>query len=272
MKKKLLFILLAGFILTGCGETEKASNTDTKPIITQLEKDEESIKDFFSIYIDCDEIDITLLEEEGKYNVDIIVNREYKDWYECGKAIKDTNLIESLANADYATVDLEKVTLSCYYDGLKVGGMITEDFENIKDNHYYVDGEGNKKTDTNFKNYVSDYKKSCEKYNYKTIYRNPEKYIGKRAYFKGEIVQVLEDNNGNYQLRVNVTKEGEYYTYYTDTVYAYMPKEAFTSGRPLEEDIIVMYGELGDLTSYESVMGATVTIPTIYVKYANLSK
>ena len=82
----------------------------------------------------------------------------------------------------------------------------------------------------------------------------------------------MEDYNGDYRLRVNVTKEGKYYTYYTDTIYVYMSKKAFTSGRPLEDDIIIMYGELGDLTTYETVMGSTVTIPTLYAKYVQLSK
>ena len=281
MKKKILFILLAGIFLTGCSEdtntngTSSNQNNDTKgevETVSQQEKDEQNIKDFFDVHINYDKIDITPLAENGKYNVDIIINLSYEDWYECGNAIKDAKIVENLSEYNYTLVDLEKVTISCYNNGTKVGGVVTEDFENIKDNHYYVDGKSTKKTDKNFKNYVSDYKKSCKKYKYKTIYRNPEKYIGKRAYFKGEIIQVLQDSNGDYQLRVNVTKEGTYYTYYTDTVYAYMPKDAFTSGRPLEDDIIIMYGELGDLTTYETVMGGTVTIPTIYVKYAKLSK
>ena len=36
--------------------------------------------------------------------------------------------------------------------------------------------------------------------------------------------------------------------------------------------LIIMYGELGDLTTYETVMGSTVTIPTLYAKYVQLSK
>lgn len=281
MKTKIIFTFITSIILAGCSvevidendtNTQKQEEKEDTIVISQQEKDEQYIKDFFEEHLEYSKIDITPLEESGKYNVDIIINKKYEDWYECGNFIKENEIVKELAEDNFSKADLEKVSIFCYNNGSKVGGVISTDFENINNNHYYVNAEGTKKTDSDFKNYVSDYKKSCKKYDYKTIYRNPEKYIGKRAYFKGEIIQVMEDYNGDYRLRVNVTKEGNYYTYYTDTIYVYMSKKAFTSGRPLEDDIIIMYGELGDLTTYETVMGSTVTIPTLYAKYVQLSK
>lgn len=113
-----------------------------------------------------------------------------------------------------------------------------------------------------------DYIASCKTYKYKDIARNPDKYEGKKAKFKGKVVQVLE---GDYYtvLRVNVTK-GKY-GIYSDTVYViYTPKSAKES-RILEDDIVTLYGELAGIETYETVMGASVSIPKMYAKYITIN-
>ena len=113
-----------------------------------------------------------------------------------------------------------------------------------------------------------DYLASCKTYKYKDIARNPDKYEGKNAKFKGKVVQVME---GDYYtvLRVNVTK-GKY-GIYSDTVYViYIPKDSKES-RILEDDIVTLYGELGGIETYETVMGASVSIPKMYAKYITIN-
>lgn len=109
---------------------------------------------------------------------------------------------------------------------------------------------------------------SCQSYNYKDIFRNSENYYGKNAKFTGKVIQVIEGSS-LYKVRMNVTIGS--YGYYSDTIMAFIPKSAM-SGRILEDDIITIYGNLGKLYTYDTVLGSTMTIPSIDVLYANLVK
>ena len=60
-------------------------------------------------------------------------------------------------------------------------------------------------------------------------------------------------------MRVNVTKGS--YGIYEDTVYVIYSVDS--SNRVLEDDIVSFYGYYDGLYSYESVMGATITIPSV---------
>lgn len=113
-----------------------------------------------------------------------------------------------------------------------------------------------------------DYIASCKTYKYKDIARNPDKYYGKRAKFKGEVVQVIE-GYFNTTLRVDVTK-GKY-GIYTDTMYVVYTPQSTTENRILEDDIITIYGELAGIETYETVMGAKVSIPRIDAEYITIN-
>lgn len=113
-----------------------------------------------------------------------------------------------------------------------------------------------------------DYIASCKTYKYKDIARNPDKYYGKRAKFKGEVVQVIEGYLST-TLRVDVTK-GKY-GIYTDTMYVVYTPKSSTESRILEDDIITIYGELAGIESYETVMGAKVSIPRIDAEYITIN-
>ena len=101
-------------------------------------------------------------------------------------------------------------------------------------------------------------KANCQKYSFDEIARNPSEYNGKYAVFTGEVIQVME-GYGYDTLRVNITKQGTYSTYWTDTIY--VKNYAKSSTRVLEDDVITMYGQLKGETSYQSVLGSTVTLP-----------
>lgn len=116
------------------------------------------------------------------------------------------------------------------------------------------------------------YKAKCEKYSYSKIARNPGEYKGKYAKFTGEVIQVMQEEYLGfmiYVLRVNVTKKGSYYKYYTDTVYVTYTAKADDS-RILEDDIITMYGTLDGEKTYETVMGSSVTIPMFVAEYIDI--
>lgn len=110
------------------------------------------------------------------------------------------------------------------------------------------------------------YKASCVSYSYDELARNPDSYVGQNIVFRGQVIQVLEDS-GAVTMRVNVT-EGSY-GIWDDTVMAYYEYSEGES-RILEDDIITMYGSFGGLYTYESVLGASITVPLMYVEVVEI--
>ena len=104
-----------------------------------------------------------------------------------------------------------------------------------------------------------EWKESAEEIPYRTLLRYAEDNVGKRVYYRGEVVQVIEDE-GDFQLRVNVTP-GEY-GFWEDTVFL---RHADAPVRILEDDIIAFVGRMNGTLTYESAMGGNVTIPDITV-------
>lgn len=122
----------------------------------------------------------------------------------------------------------------------------------------------------------NDFIKSCSKtYTYKDIARNPNTYIGKRAMFEGEVIQVLESGN-NVILRVNITKEENEFMdsgyLYTDTVYVEYTRKNDNESRILENDIITMYGTLNGTKSYDSVLQSSITVPYFIAEYIDINE
>lgn len=113
-----------------------------------------------------------------------------------------------------------------------------------------------------------EYKEQCESYTYKEIFRNPDDYIGKKMKITGKVIQVI-DNGFQWQLRVNMTKDK--YGYYDDTIYVTISKSNF-NGRILEDDIITFWGLNTGTTTYKTVLGSEMTIPSMAAVYAELVK
>ena len=112
-----------------------------------------------------------------------------------------------------------------------------------------------------------EYRAKCQVYTYDEIARSPEKYEKSLAKFTGEVIQVLRDGD-ELQMRVNVTKDA--YGFYDDTMYVFY---TVTNGvNVLEGDIVTMYGELRGMQEYESVLGAEISIPRIYVQFVDIVK
>ena len=108
----------------------------------------------------------------------------------------------------------------------------------------------------------SGYKQSCERISYDNLARDPDTYEGKRVKFTGEVVQVME---GEYitSFRINISK-------YSDTVYVlYSPDDG--DPRILEDDSVTFYGEYTGLYTYTTVLGASVTIPSVVAKYIDIN-
>jgi RNA polymerase subunit RPABC4/transcription elongation factor Spt4 len=106
-------------------------------------------------------------------------------------------------------------------------------------------------------------KKAAEKPKYKTLFRYSENYEFESVYYKGEVIQVLDDGAGTYTLRINVTK-GEY-GWYEDTVLV-----IYEGKRVIEDDIVEFVATYTGPHTYESVMGGDITIPAFILGDAKL--
>lgn len=101
------------------------------------------------------------------------------------------------------------------------------------------------------------YKNECKEYNYRNVQRSPDEYIGLKAYWFGEVVQVLE--NDSYRISVNCTKNQFSQSGYVcdDTLYVVNKGK----GNFVENDMVKMWGVMNGNQSYTTVLGAKMTIP-----------
>jgi Leucine-rich repeat (LRR) protein len=125
-------------------------------------------------------------------------------------------------------------------------------------------------------------KSSSTRISYDDLFRNNERHVGKLVYFTGEIVQVVEADEGGFlgsileafsdsdrkdeprfQLRVNVTQNAQ--KYWEDTMFL-----IYDGKRLLEGDIIEFVGTVIPLVTYESIFGQRITIPGVSVRQARL--
>lgn len=118
------------------------------------------------------------------------------------------------------------------------------------------------------------YKASCGEIAYEELARNGNKHFGERVKFYGRVVQV-QDNI----MRI-ATRPSAYGTYREDIVYVsflgpipeYDGEGAtgyynYDREKFLEDDMVTFYGEAtGDIT-YTSVLGASITIPSVTARY-----
>ena len=117
---------------------------------------------------------------------------------------------------------------------------------------------------------IDDYKQNAVNVGYEDLLRNPGDYEGTDIMFKAQIMQVMEAEiyDLNVQYLVKVT-QGEY-GFWEDIVYVdYTRKEG--ESRLLEDDIITIYGVYKGLYSYETVNGASNTVPLISADYMILN-
>lgn len=97
---------------------------------------------------------------------------------------------------------------------------------------------------------------------YDDLFRYNERYIGEFVHYKGEVVQVTEQGENLYDLRVSVT-EKEYY--WENIVYLH-----YAGPRLLEKDIIEFVGKVEGLFMYESTFGVSITIPELTALQSHL--
>lgn len=255
------------------------SKTDT---ISQRETHQYEDTDYVEIYNNPDSYKDKYVRIFGKISsIDKnITNHAYITFEE--------GIEEGITHSIYCNISDEQknTVLSKYAKGDyiaiegKVGNKIIGSV-NIDDCFVTLDGEKVKTKIADFEKQKTakiekskkEYKKDCKSYTYKEISRSPKNYIGKKAKFEGEVVQVME-NKSSVALRVNVTKtenslmESGYL--YSDTIYVEYTRKSDSESRILDDDIITMYGVLNGTKSYSSILGGEVTIPLFNAEYIDI--
>ena len=110
----------------------------------------------------------------------------------------------------------------------------------------------------------ADYKAACQQFDYKQISRYPSEYEGKDVYFQGHVQQVLEDGN-DVTLLVNTSMTD---LVWDDTIIVWYTRQDNNEARILEGDIVDLWGELEGLYTYESLLGESITVPSMKARYA----
>lgn len=107
----------------------------------------------------------------------------------------------------------------------------------------------------------TEYIADCEDLSYSGVSRNPDDYKGKKTVISGTVIQVQEGILDSVVFRVQ-TDYGIWYVTYS---------RGDGESRILEGDYITCYGECKGVETYLSVLGATVTIPSMRMEYCDRS-
>ena len=99
-----------------------------------------------------------------------------------------------------------------------------------------------------------DYKSNAGTIEYEELFRNNEKYESQDFYFEGEVVQVIERRNDEYDFRIRIGR-------ILDDEVIYL--SGYKGQRLLEDDAIEFVGKSKGLHSYNAVLGNRVTLPKL---------
>lgn len=98
---------------------------------------------------------------------------------------------------------------------------------------------------------------------YDDLFRENEKYVEKVVWLKGEVTEVQTQKDGMMLMRLSIT-QNKYDNWENPILVAY------EGSRFLEDDIVEIVGQVKGVESYESVMGANITIPAVYAHKVQL--
>lgn len=103
----------------------------------------------------------------------------------------------------------------------------------------------------------------CQSISYDSLARSPDAYKGTPVKLSGKVVQVCsEASSALYYSTYRVATSGSY----NNVVYIKVDNYG-ADERILEDDWITFYGDYDGLYTYTTVLGASITIPSVKVRY-----
>lgn len=92
---------------------------------------------------------------------------------------------------------------------------------------------------------------------YSQLARTPDDYLAKKVKFSGEVVQVMEDGDS---IGIRLAVDGDY-----DNIILGTFDSSIVYERILEDDYITVYGLSSGIYTYESTMGASISVPSMTI-------
>lgn len=109
---------------------------------------------------------------------------------------------------------------------------------------------------------IATYKSECRVLPYNDIERNPKNYKGQKAKVTGKVIQAQEGWFDSVTLRVQDKNNDIWYVTYT---------MGENESRILEKDTVTIYGICDGVETYTTILGGSVTIPSIEAKYIDVN-
>lgn len=114
----------------------------------------------------------------------------------------------------------------------------------------------------------ADFIAECQNYTYDQVLRDPDTYKLSPAHFKGEVSQIIKNDNYDiYMIKVTLDSDGDY----NDPICVQytLPKGA---SRILEDDVVDIYGTMAGLQTYTSVLDTQKSVPAMSAQYIDLAQ
>lgn len=186
-----------------------------------------------------------------------IKNKELQEEYDDLSIEFDNKCTEynTLTN-NYNNLNTDKNTLQTDYNTLEGKyNTLQSDYNELKA-LYDAETAVTYETPTDLSQYATDI-------SYEDIARTPDDYEGRALCYTGEVIQVVE-NDGETDLRVAL---GDWYE---DIILCgYDPK--ITDKRVLEGDTVTVYGIYYGIYTYESTMGADISLPLLWLDHIEIN-
>lgn len=111
----------------------------------------------------------------------------------------------------------------------------------------------------------ADYIASCTAPSYEEIMRRPDEYKKKPVTASGKVVQIVEETHLFTGTTINIRLEDDN----GDVWLLIYNKSAVETpnGNVLEGDRLTVYGDCTGTTSYKTILGKQITVPSVSVKY-----
>ena len=90
---------------------------------------------------------------------------------------------------------------------------------------------------------------------YDDLMRYSDDHVGEKVRYRGEVLQVNDNGDGSFTLRIGITEEAYGFT---DAVWV-----EYDGPRVLEDDLVMLQGTFVGLHTYTAVLGNAVTIPEV---------
>lgn len=116
----------------------------------------------------------------------------------------------------------------------------------------------------------ADFIGTCNTFTYKDIQRNPDNFKDKPIKITGKVIQASEGFLDSVTFRV-AADAGEY-DLYLDDIYLVTYKYKDGESKILEDDMVRFYGVCNGTTSYKSITGQAITIPSATLKYYDINE